>query len=441
MPLSSTERFSKAVHRSERGLPNSPTKKKEIIQHLALKHGIIPNSVEQTTLDSVVQTTPNSVAQTTSNSAAQTTPNSVVKIKSNPVVQAKSNSISDLTKNNVIQFYELNEISNVAPGKKDVMVIQSYDGSKVKVQKRHLVMTVREVYEQFKISYPNEKIGSTSFSLLRPKHILPICDIPQNVCLCKYHANVDLLLSSLNPILNTPRTTSLFREALVCNSEDEECMSSKCNNCGNLKNFDKLFECDDETRKKDLTYFQWKTNDSKILKMEQFGTVQNAINELKNQTYNFLIHSFITHVQYAHFEECKNNATRSSIVLQIDFSENYRTAYQNEIQNAFFNYNQVSLFNAVVWPGRNSEVLNYTLVSDDVSHDKYSIHVCLSEIFTDLKKRFSSLKTVNIFSDGASSQFKQRYSFANLTFLSNDYNIDLTLVLPAWVIFDPYSKI
>ena len=56
-------------------------------------------------------------------------------------------------------------------------------------------MTVREVYEQFKLVYPNKKIGSASFRLLSPKHVLPMSDIPQNVCLCKYHTNVDLLLS------------------------------------------------------------------------------------------------------------------------------------------------------------------------------------------------------------------------------------------------------
>ncbi|CAF4451738.1 unnamed protein product, partial [Rotaria magnacalcarata] len=114
-----------------------------------------------------------------------------------------------------------------------------------------------------------------------------------------------------------------------------------------------------------------------------------------------------------------------SITLQVDFSENYRTTYQDEIQNAFFNYNQVGLFTAVAWFGHDSDVVSYALVSDDVSHDKYSIHVCLTRIITELKKTFSSLETVNIFSDGAAAQFKQRFSFANLTFLSNDHNVNL----------------
>jgi hypothetical protein len=211
-----------------------------------------------------------------------------------------------------------------------VITIKSTDDLTTKVQKRYLIMTVREAFAQFKIAYPNETIGSTSFSLLRPKHVLPMCEIPQNVCLCKYHTNIDLLLSSLYPILNTPKTTRLFREVLVCNSDNERCMSSQCQICGNLKCFDDLFECNDDVIGQYLNYFQWETINSRIVKIEKSGTIQDAINELKNQTPNFLMHSFITHVQYLHFEECKENASPSSIVLQVDFSENYRTVYQDE---------------------------------------------------------------------------------------------------------------
>ncbi|CAF2053483.1 unnamed protein product [Rotaria magnacalcarata] len=386
----SVQSLAKAVHRTERALPASPRRKEEIIRQLAVKHGIIAKSL------------------------APPKPS-----------KTPGHSLPESTINNVVKFYQLNEISSTAPGKKDVVIIRSTDGTKAKIQKRYLVMTVREVYEQFKLMYPNEKIGSTSFSLLRPKHVLPMADIPQNVCLCKYHTNIDLLLTALSRILNTPNLTSHFREAVVCDSNDEKCMSSKCNQCGNLEKFDDLYQCDDEQGGESLSYFQWETIESKIVKVEKSGTVKDAIKDLKNQTKNFLMHSFITHVQYVHFQECQENASPMSITLQVDFSENYRTTYQDEIQNAFFNYNQVGLFTAVAWFGHDSDVVSYALVSDDVSHDKYSIHVCLTRIITELKKTFSSLETVNIFSDGAAAQFKQRFSFANLTFLSNDHNVNL----------------
>jgi hypothetical protein len=44
-------------------------------------------------------------------------------------------------------------------GKADVMTIRYSDGRKEKMQKRHLVMTVAEVYEMFISEHKNCKIG------------------------------------------------------------------------------------------------------------------------------------------------------------------------------------------------------------------------------------------------------------------------------------------
>jgi len=70
-----------AIHRSERALPNSPTKKKEIAEHLGIKHGVL------------------------------------LKTSSQPA----PNNLSDVTKDRVVEFYQLDEISSVAPGKKDTL--------------------------------------------------------------------------------------------------------------------------------------------------------------------------------------------------------------------------------------------------------------------------------------------------------------------------------
>ncbi|CAF4819440.1 unnamed protein product, partial [Rotaria sp. Silwood2] len=119
-------------------------------------------------------------------------------------------------------------------------------------------------------------------------------------------------------------------------------MSLTCEKCGELKNFDKLFEYDDDVGGKDLVYHPWEKFNSKIVKIEKSGTIRDAIDDLKSQTKDFLMHSFITHVQYIQFEDCKQNASPKSIVLQIDFSENFRIKYQDEVQNAFFNYKEVA---------------------------------------------------------------------------------------------------
>jgi len=59
-------------------------------------------------------------------------------------------------------------------------------------------MTVAECYQTFKIDHPKHTIGLSKFASLRPKNCLLSSDMPHNVCGCKYHNNIILLLESLN---------------------------------------------------------------------------------------------------------------------------------------------------------------------------------------------------------------------------------------------------
>lgn len=99
----------------------------------------------------------------------------------------RSIAIAKETKDLVRNFYEQDDISHQAPGRKDVVTIRSENGGKTKVQARHLTTTINEVYAMFKESNPNIKIGQSKFSELRPKHVLLSSQLPRNVCLCKYH--------------------------------------------------------------------------------------------------------------------------------------------------------------------------------------------------------------------------------------------------------------
>ncbi len=65
----------------------------------------------------------------------------------------------------VEEFYKLDTISWQAPGKRDTKVVKE-NGVKVKYQKRHLLLTIREVYELFMEQYPSKKIYCL-FEILR----------------------------------------------------------------------------------------------------------------------------------------------------------------------------------------------------------------------------------------------------------------------------------
>ena len=57
-------------------------------------------------------------------------------------------------------------------------------------------------------------------------------------------------------------------------------------------------------------------------------------------------------------------------------------------------------------------------MSEDLLHGKLAVTTFLSCILSDVKDRWPGVKEVNFFSDGATRQFKQKFLFANLEFLS-----------------------
>ncbi len=53
------------------------------------------------------------------------------------------------------------------------------------------------------------------------------------------------------------------------------------------------------------------------------------------------------------------------------------------------------------------------LVADDLTDTKYSVYIFMEYIMKHLGEKFPSIRVLNVISDGAGSQFKQRYLFWN----------------------------
>ena len=65
------------------------------------------------------------------------------------------------------------------------------------------------------------------------------------------------------------------------------------------------------------------------------------------------------------------------------------------------------------------------LVSDDLNHSKQSVYVFMQYIFNHLRSKCPDMKVINILSDGASSQFKQKYLFSNLYSWEQEHDLKI----------------
>ena len=137
----------------------------------------------------------------------------------------------------VDNFYEQDDISRQAPGKRDTIVVRT-DVRKESRQRRHLFMTVAEAYKLFREKYPGECIGKSKFAKLRPKHVLLSGDLPVNICNYRYHQNFMLLCQAMHKIQSDfPLYSHNLPPSLVCNKNSGDCWNNKCDECKGGKRF------------------------------------------------------------------------------------------------------------------------------------------------------------------------------------------------------------
>ena len=65
----------------------------------------------------------------------------------------------------------------------------------------------------------------------------------------------------------------------------------------------------------------------------------------------------------------------------------------------------------------------YAPVASDLVHDKYEVATFMDYIIRDLKNTCPEMNSISFFSDGAASQFKNKYLFENITHYQDTYNL------------------
>ncbi len=238
------------------------------------------------------------------------------------------------------------------------------------------------------------------------------------MCVCSYHENVRLLLVALREHTSLLVEFQDFIAQVTCDPQAKDCLSSQCTVCKDY--IDKYAPSNGVAT---VRYHQWQNND-RVEKVEVLGTVEDAYVELKRQLKPFLLHTYVKHRQAAHLELLKSECDSKNVVLQVDFSENASIASQREVQAAHWHHSQATLFTAYAWIGSESSE-SIVLISDDLIHSKQSVYVFMQYIFNHLKTNNPDMTTLNIFSDGASSQFKQKYLFSNLHAWEEEHDLKI----------------
>lgn len=163
----------------------------------------------------------------------------------------------------------------------------------------------------------------------------------------------------------------------------------------------------------------------RIEKQENSTKLTDLLVHIASLSPQFLRHSYIKTAQCSTFNSfdiprASNSQFGHEGTLQVDFAENFVCEAQDEVQSAHWNQRQLSLFTTALH--FNELFQPKVFVSDSLVHTKETIIPYIWKLLKELPK---SLKILKIWSDGPSSQFKNKYIAAMIPLLETEFSLKI----------------
>ncbi|CAF4030591.1 unnamed protein product, partial [Rotaria magnacalcarata] len=320
----------------------------------------------------------------------------------------------------VINYYRNDSINRPSSNRKDVVLING-----TPMGKRFMQMTIAETFRLFSIEHPSLEIRKTKFYELRPKDVKS--DSPHDTCLCIYHENVSLfLVKAWNAKTSSNINLNLRTESIVCDLESEECCSGACIHCLTRVPSTIVLENADIDEEEEISWTVWETSNTKNDVANSFslrGYVTSLLCEINKRWSTFLYHSFVNRQQRKYIETIHEQSSADDyVVVQIDFTENYKFVRQREPQSSHWNTDQAAVFTVYLKIG--DEHRRMVLISDYMNHDSKFVWLAQENIANFVKKQYPEVKKINYVSDGAADHFKNNYTMLNLFHHKKDFGIE-----------------
>lgn len=326
--------------------------------------------------------------------------------------------LSPIVLQKVKEFFYSDEISRASPNTEEFVTVME-NQQKKKLSVKHLLYPIKECYGMFCSENPELKISLSKFFKLRPPNVLSFTKIPHNVCVCQVHENLRCSLKSLKKSHLTFENLLVdykMHKNFVCIDSTQLCFENQCEQCCNSSKL-KEMATTVENLMQVVTWSKWvKTNkhDSSdganqycnIEKVKKTGSIQELLDEIYLQVPDFLDHQFVKMNQAKTSELMIKRALQhdsDTAVICCDFAEKFKCIQQNATQSAHYGQTPVSLFTVAIY---HRNLTSMTIASDCEKHTKDSV---LAYIDIILEMLPNTAKTVNIWSDNATSQFKNQF--------------------------------
>lgn len=304
------------------------------------------------------------------------------------------------------------------------------------MQLRYLLDTLPNIYR----IYVNEggKMSFTTFYRCKPFYVISPTRAARDTCMCIKHSNFQYLFTALKirSIISFKNIEEVVK-SFSCNDTSFNCMHGFCEVCKNPRlKFDNLKNNANDS----IKWYQWVRTDhkykksgkefvtKKTTKQEKVGTVGELLSLFLEKIPLFKIHLFNWKEQQKQYRKCVQNLKNSEIAILCDFSENYQCKYANEVQSTHFgaSKNAITLHTGAIF--FNNKVQTFTTISDNNSHEPEAIWAHLLPVIKFAKESHPEISVIHFFSDGPTSQYRQKKNF----YLLNLFTCKLKLDYSTW---------
>lgn len=336
-----------------------------------------------------------------------------------------------LLKKKIKDFFLRDDITRASAGKKETVT-----KDKIKIQKRYLLDTLKNLHQTFKRENPDLHCSYFYFTQNKPFFVVSATVDARDMCMCKTHTNFAYKAIALRKrgITGTDDPNILI-QSTVCNADLKDCMYGICDKCRNKK-----ITYDIQKITGLIKWTEWTRKEEKYEKdgkmMKAIRNIREELNEDANVFMTkfekdlaaFKKHVFNIKSQFRSFRHCLEQIQPNECIIIADFSENYNCKYHKEIQHHHFagSRNQISLHTVVVYTFDNQtpeghKVHSFCTVSASNIHQPAAVWCHLDPILKWLRAEFGSVDTVHFYSDGPSTQYRQKQNFYLMTTKFFDY--------------------
>ena len=145
--------------------------------------------------------------------------------------------------------------------------------------------------------------------------------------------------------------------------------------------------------------------------IEKNDEVRDFLNAFLSDLKSLTKHDFLAQVQSTYFQEKKATAEEGEFIVCLDFA----FVVQDAIQSHHWSNSQATVHPFVIYYRENDQLkhISFVIISEKTTHDAASVNLFIKKMILFLKQQFGDdhVKKVSYFSDGAGSQYKNKYNF------------------------------